>query len=503
MGMETSSEIGSQKIDSQESSISDSNFRLKRLKDIASRQKNVIIAEPLAMLEADSNVKGNLLRQIDLPMNTVVDLRYVGLAVLDFILERSAFNPGALPDEVREEALRQVQRMLPDIEVEKAIKLSNHVLDKLSNSTGRRHGQIATTYYDVEHGDFRLHMFAYIETFADPDDSAVVWTRLARGGKLLMIGMLDVSEQVLEQAERFIMQFAFERGLFSDALKAAAQSRNRAIGVKVQIDNVLRHAHRNPERIDYDDHLKPYLEQAIEHLSQRQAQDHDLHDRLLERLTDVTLAGDPRQSALDLKAALEDCQDISGRLLIRLQTARSEFRDRMMSGFHREVQFSCRDPEEEILLPMLEAEVGMLAQHADRVVAACTAPIVEPILYIPDLFERLISVEAEGDARDDGDDTLVDLVPHEKLLPDHRILELEAWIDERCRFQGQVTLSAILREAVRDGMGHLELRAIVLILLGLVSLPPVQREEKGLDVDIRDHWVVVDMCGDDILFTFT
>jgi hypothetical protein len=98
-----------------------------------------------------------------------LDLRYVALAILDHIMEESAFRPGVEYHEVVDVGQRAILRMYRGISKEKAIEVSRWVFDQLRNKTGR-YGDFQVRYFDDRDGVHREHNFRYVENAFDPDD---------------------------------------------------------------------------------------------------------------------------------------------------------------------------------------------------------------------------------------------------------------------------------------------------------------------------------------------
>lgn len=474
----------------------------RRASDISGQQKNVVIIEPLARLESDGNLRAVILQNAG-ASEFRLDTRLIALCMLDHIMEETAFHPGALADSIILVGMAAAMKMNSGIGEDAAKDVSKRIYDYLRNATGR-YNDFHSSYYDLEHGDWRAHSFCYIKSLPDPDDTTVTWMRLGTGGKKLLLGMLDVADDLIEDAERTIMAKALDRGRYQDAQAAASRMRSRSSDFRQRIDSEISTAKRAWRTVDISTNVIPVLDAAMKHVSQRMTEDRCMVARLDDKISELI---DPEQriKAVELRSTLQDCLSIHGKLFRRMTKAHGDLRTALIKGLRTTGVMDCRNPETDILLPLLNAPIGVLTNHAGLLAAAFSATEVTPILNLLILFEEIV---ADHPASADGTDADIDaeLVMFEKPTPmfsPKRVDEVMAWLDAATGQRMNFRLSEIIGEAVAEGFDVSSLRLLVLLAIKPLSQSPAMRLDMGIEAlhfDLEGDWNHGSIGGDDIVF---
>jgi hypothetical protein len=474
----------------------------RRLADLADQQRNAMLSEPLAALDSDTNVKGNMVQRLGLEADPL-DLRYVALTILDHIMEESAFKPGAAYDQVIEVGANVVSRMYRDIDKEKAVSVASWVFDQLRNKTGR-FGEFETRYFDDREGVHRHHRFRYVENAFDLDDVNKTWIRLAKGGQKLHLGMFEVGDDILDDIDRLIIRKAFERNRFETALSAARRSKGRSASFRHDMENLLVRARRNWRSVDWSGSIGSRVHDSITHLQSRMSEEEDLVRGLDEKIADLRPGGVESKAARELKEEIEDCRRMHGLLLVLLFQAGERFRNIVTASFAAHPRREARDPESEILIPMLAAPISHVAERAEVVNAAFSAPNPPFLLDLASLFEQLIQVDEEPGRPAFDDEEEIPLPEPRPLFAPEVLDRAAAWLDRFVEERHEFRLSEAVEAADEAGFSADELRAVVLTFLMPLSIAPAERVpakgDTSLDFEIGGEWVVRGMGGDDIVF---
>ena len=131
------------------------------------QQQNLLLAEPIARLSLDRRI----LFKDDPALADRLDVQYLALSAIDFVMERSAIESGALPAAIVDHVAREAARLKPALTVEQGRKVGRVVLDHLSNAR-EGHKAFRSEYYDRERGSFSFHDFRLLgndAATADPD----------------------------------------------------------------------------------------------------------------------------------------------------------------------------------------------------------------------------------------------------------------------------------------------------------------------------------------------
>jgi hypothetical protein len=474
----------------------------RRLADLADQQRNAMLSEPLAALDSDTNVKGNMAQRLGIDAEPL-DLRYTALTMLDHIMEESAFRPGAEYEQVIEVGARVVTRMYQGLDEENAIAIASWVFDQLRNKSGR-FGEFETRYFDDRDGVHRHHRFRYIENAFDLDDVNKTWIRLAKGGQKLHLGMFEVGDDMLDDIDRLIIRKAFERNRFETALSAARRSKGRSASFRHDMENLLVRARRNWRSVDWSGSIGPRVHDSIAHLQSRMSEEEDLLRGLDEKIADLTPGGAESKAARELKEEIEDCRRMHGLLLVLLFQAGERFRNIVTTSFAAFPRREARDPESEILIPMLAAPISQVAERAEVVNAAFSAPNPPFLLDLASLFEQLIQIDEEPGRPAFDDEEEIPLPELRPLFAPETLDRAAAWLDRFVEERPEFRLSEAVEAADDAGFSADDLRAVILTFLMPLSIAPGERiPAKGntsLDFEIGGEWVVRGMGGDDIVF---
>ena len=280
------------------------------------QQQNLLLAGPIARLSLD---RGVIFR--DYPgLADRLDVQYLALSAMDFVMERSAIESGALPAGIVDHVAREATRMKPALGEEQSRKVGQVVLDHLANAR-EGHKAFRSEYYDRERGGFSFHDFQLLVLFTAPDGS--VRFKLGQGAQTLTLAMLDIAPEFAQEAEAIMIRKAIERGHFRDAHTLAKRARMRSIHYQQFIDDRLFHARRAADRIVWSEDVVPELDAARTHLRDRQKHEAAIIDAIREQIPHAR--DDTRGPLVDIMSTIEDCHERHAALLRRVMTASEEF----------------------------------------------------------------------------------------------------------------------------------------------------------------------------------
>ncbi len=458
------------------------------------QQKNMLLIKPLSQIETD---KGAILQSEDIDPN-LVDLRYVALAILDHVMESSAFRPGCEPDEIVAAAKHEVLRMVPAMDDKLAESVSRRVYDRLRNSrAGYR--KFSEDYYDAPNNRFASHHFDYLRVFTDPDDGSRIWIKLGDAAQLVFLGMLEMADEFIEEAELIMMRKAIERGRFDDAQHAAVRARKRSINYNNFIREKLLRARRSPGSVNWRETVIPELEQARDHLNSRIREEDEITKQISDKLGAV--GDDPvaRKALLLIKEAIGDAQKRHSLLFREIVNANERYRSILARSFRSRGSSNVRDPEREILLPLLSARSEELGPFGGRLWAVMTPPAPVRLFDWYGLFATAMkgSLDGEEDAEEDNSS---ELAPIEEFAPRYPRELVEA-MEQRFRAgieeEKEISLGKLVGQALRDKLPRDHIRLLVLVALmawrGLDG-------RKDLRTEIRGDYEAGRLHGDNIFF---
>ena len=140
------------------------------------QQQNLLLAEPIARLSLDRRI----IFKDDPALADRLDVQYLALSAIDFVMERSAIESGALPAAIVDHVAREATRLKPALTVEQGRKVGRVVLDHRSNAR-EGHKAFRSEYYDRERGNFSFHDFRLLVLFTAPTNrSDSSWVQAPR-----------------------------------------------------------------------------------------------------------------------------------------------------------------------------------------------------------------------------------------------------------------------------------------------------------------------------------
>ena len=267
------------------------------------QQRNMVLAEPIARLSLERRV----IFKDDPAISERLDVQYLALSAIDFVMERSAIESGAAPEAIVEHVAGEVARVNPTLTDEQGRKVGQVVLDHLSNAR-ESHKAFRVEYFDADRGGFAYQDFRLL-ALSTADDGSPRF-KLARGAQTLTLAMLDVAPEFAQEAEAIMIRKAVERGRVQDARTLANRSRMRSIHYRQFIEDRLFQVRRAADRVTWSEEVVPELDRAREHLTERRKHEATIIDSICEHIANAK--GDTRNHLVELKNTIDDCHQRHG-----------------------------------------------------------------------------------------------------------------------------------------------------------------------------------------------
>ena len=347
---------------------------------LTSQQRNLLLAQPVARLSLDRRV----IFKDDPTIAGRLDVQYLALSAIDFVMERSAIESGASPAEIVEHVAAEATRVKPSLTDEQSRKVGQVVLDYLANARDG-HKAFRVEYYDADRGGDSFHDFRLLALSVASDGSAKF--KLARGAQILTLAMLDVAPEFAQEAEAIMLRKAVERGRFKDARTLAQRARMRSIHYQQFIEDRLFQVRRAADRIVWSEEVLPELDEARAHLNERRKHEVAIIESIREHIDHAR--GDTRDHLVDLKNTIDECRQRHAALFERVMTASEEFRQLQVNAFRARRTQNLPDLEDRILVPLLASPMRAVSGMSDEVGIVFAAPTpAAPFRLGPAVRER-------------------------------------------------------------------------------------------------------------------
>ena len=429
----------------------------KALETLTRQQRNMALVEPIARLSLDRRV----IFRDDPGIPDRLDVQFLALSAIDFVMERSAIESGALPDEIIEHIAREAAHIKPDLTERQGLKVGQTIVDHLGNAR-EGHKAFRIEYYDPGRGGFSFHDFRLLALSTAVDGSPRF--KLAAGAQTLALAMLDVGPEFAQEAEAIMLQKAVERGRFEDALTLARRSRIRSIHYKQYIEDQLFHARRAADRLTWSEAVLPQLDQARAHLADRRKHETIIIESIREHLAEAQ--GDARDRLVVLKNTIDDSHERHAALFQRVMSASEEFRRIQADAFRTRLVRDIPDIEERILGPLLAAPIRTAADMGDDIAIVFAAPSPPHLYDLALLFETATQPRAQRDPA--GTEDIYDLVTLERVPPEFDgddIRTAQDWLARTIEARMRLDMASAIREAENQDLAESTLRCILFLML--------------------------------------
>ena len=424
---------------------------------LTSQQRNLLLAEPVARLSLERRV----IFKDDPTIADRLDVQYLALSAIDFVMERSAVESGASPDEIVEHVAAGAARVKPSLTDEQSRKVGQVVLDYLANARDG-HKAFRVEYYDADRDGYSFHDFRLLALSVAADGSARF--KLARGAQILTLAMLDVAPEFAQEAEAIMIRKAVERGRFKDARNLAQRARMRSIHYQQFIEDRLFQVRRASDRIVWSEEVLPELDQARTHLSERRKHETAIIESIRDHVANAH--GDTRDHLVELKNTIDECRQRHAALFERVMTASEEFRQLQVNAFRARRTQNVPDLEDRILVPLLASPMRAVSGMSDEVGIVFAAPTPPRLFDLAMLFEAITQPRFRRDPTGEHDEH--DLVGIARVPPEFdadEIGEAQEWLVREISTRIRLDMESAIGAAERQGLAESTLRCVLFLML--------------------------------------
>jgi hypothetical protein len=425
--------------------------------ELTRQQRNLLLANPIARLAIERRV----IFKDDQGIAEELDVQYLALSAIDFVMERSVIESGATSEQIADHVASEAIRLKSALRPEQSHRVGQVVLDYLANARDR-HKAFRAEYYDAARSGFSYFDFRLLALFVAADGSARF--KLGAGAQTLTLAMLDIAPEFAQEAEAIMIRKAVERGRFKDANAIAQRSRMRSIHYQQVIDDKLFRARRAADSVTWSDEVLPELDEARTHLRERQKHEAAIIDSIRENLTHAR--GESRDQLIDLKETIEDCHGRHATLFSRVITASEEFLQLQAHAFRARYRQDVPDLEDRILTPLLVAPMNVVSGMSDEVWTVFAAPSAPKLYDLALLFEGCTRPMFRRDSPsvDETRDLIViQPVPPEFDAEDIRIAQ--DWLVREIAVRTSFDMKSAIEAAEDEGLAESTLRCVLFLML--------------------------------------
>lgn len=366
---------------------------------VTRRVRGLLRTDPLHAAERTKGARG-----VDL---STVDLRVLSLRVLDAVIEEMGLGRGAARDEVTGILLKMLERTSPTLTRAETQLVADITIDALLNDTNRRQA-FSAPYVDWSaeapvRRELSWHLLREVEL---ADGSFVL--QATTEGINVYTGMLEYEVEDAQVAEEAVLHAQVKRGRIRDAVRTAQNARLRSIEYETVLQRVLRLVERDVSQVSWQADLGELLDRARDHLTERLESERQLVDMASGRVDDASDEDAPRLA--ELIDILEECLGRHIKLHRGIIQASEVFlREQERQYFRPRAVLRLPDLEAEVVSRALELPAGRFDAHVDDLLRSYFPGAARPLVYVPQLVDRLLSpARAGAPTSDELEEVLLD-----------------------------------------------------------------------------------------------
>lgn len=317
-----------------------------------------------------------------------VDMRYLALAVIEFLIDRMGAGGTASRAELIDylDGLARLQsRNLPAAD---ATALGEHVFDGLTNARERR-ARFKVRLFDPDQPEGVSFEFALLR--AEPLPDGTVGYRLTQEAIEIHLSLLAHDPLTATQVSEIIVGEFLKRGLYDHAVSAAERTRTNSIRLAEALRLLMAEARRAILKVMWHHELGPKMEEARSLLDASIMREGAMLSQLSDTAADVTDETDRRHVAR-IRNLLLDVQTRHRKLIVVVQNTAEEYLRLQADALKLRPLARLPDLENEILDPLLRAPGSFLVERASGIFGAISGTLSPLVL---DLAAAVAAFEPE------------------------------------------------------------------------------------------------------------
>lgn len=343
------------------------------------QQRNLLLLRPLFALEINKARFGD--EEGERGLLDGLDTHYLGLALLDYLIESVPYYRGRTRDEVIAFIADRVQVMSTTVARESAETAAAQVLGALENKKAA-YQPFEFSYFDAAKAQNVPYRYRLLKL--EPDQYDTPRYSPTSEGYLVYLGMLDLRPEEYEMVMQKASRLMLERNRYAEALELIVKARKGSIHFTQLISERLAGAVRSPRAVDWQGDFVPALNSARAHVTERQREDQLMLGSVQETLTSESTGLEAREKLAEIRDVLENASTMRTQLVTEIGRAPDRFTDAHAASLR--ARTAARVPDlESVLLPDLgKLPASTLATIAERAL---------PVFY-PPRFRRLFDFSA-------------------------------------------------------------------------------------------------------------
>lgn len=419
------------------------------------QQRNLLLLRPLLTLEinkalfADEEGERGLLNRLD--------THYLGLALLDYLIESVPYYRGRTRDEVIVYLAGLIQVMSSELTREAAELAAAQILGAIENKRGS-YQQFEFTYFDGVSATNLTYRYRLLKL--EPDQYDDPRYSPTSEGYLVYLGMLDLRPEEYELVMQKASKLMLERNRYAEALELIAKARKSSIHYSQLISERLAAAMRSPRSVNWTNDFEPALDGARSHVGERQREDQLMLSSVQDSLTNDSTREEARENLAKIREVLESASTLRTQLVTDIGQAPDRFLNAHAASLRARAGTHLPDLDATFLPDIGKLPASRLAEIAERGLPLLYAPRVHRVFDLSTVIGLLLQRRPTPEEIPEEEDVFENFSFPAGQFSDELIESAREWLAKTLAGRDRLPTLEILKRAEADGFDEIGQRCI-------------------------------------------
>lgn len=457
------------------------------------QQRNLLLLRPLLTLEINKAFFAN--EEGERGLLNGLDTHYLGLALLDYLIESVPYYRGRTRDEVIAYLAGLIQVMTNELTREAAELAAAQILGAIENKRGG-YQQFEFTYFDGSSAANLTYRYRLLKL--EPDQYDDPRYSPTSEGYLVYLGMLDLRPEEYELVMQKASKLMLERNRYAEALELIGKARKSSIHYSQIISERLAAAMRSPRSVNWTNDFEPALDGARSHVGERQREDQLMLSSVQESLTNDSTREEARENLAKIREVLESASTLRTQLVTDIGQAPDRFLSAHAASLRARTGTHLPDLDTTFLPEIGKLPASRLAEIAERGLPLLYAPRIHRVFDLSTVITLLLQRRPMPEEIPEEEDRFENLSFPPSQFSDELIQSARDWLVKTLAGGEHIPVREILNRAEADGFDETGQRCITYWLFR--TFHP-ETDVFGMDVGVEGRFSASFAEGAGLTFT--
>lgn len=369
-----------------------------------------------------------------------LDVYFLSLSLLDFMMEGMALSGGRGSQEVVAHLIQLIEKMDPSLSKEKAEHCSERVFDAILNRD-ESFKDFSFEYFHFPSASFRRFSFRLVR-FSQEDGGSYLY-KPTEEGYLVYLGMLDLSPEIGAELMEKMLDLLVTRGKYREAIDIARRARTLSIEFRQLIGDSVGRAKRAPSSVKWSKTMTPKLDEARLHVEKRRREDERMIGSI-DQSIEASKEASKKKELYVLREILDSSSLVRAKLLGEIVAAPEEFLAAQNFLFRPRGKIGLPDLEETLFPALLDLTLIELSESVDSIISALYKPQFPEVLDFNSLLYSVFAKKRQAAVPEFDDGEVLVVEPPPPKFSVEIIEHVQNWAAATLKRLGKLDISEFL-----------------------------------------------------------